>query len=102
MILRSYVAIPVESPWSDIRDSRVRSPGERTWFDSVVPCMSLLDWYFSLIGERLGIGSELMDKGNSELVSGLHATSTMTNPIIRSNNLCIINHMIGVFEIVLY
>ena len=102
MILRPYVATPLECPWSDISGSRVRSPCERTWFDSVVPCMSLLDWYVSLIGERLGIGSELMDKGNSELVSGLHPTSTVTNPIIRGNYLFIINHLMGVFQIVLY
>ena len=92
MTLRSYIVGLGVSPSSDIFWFKENSSCMRTWPGALaVTCLS--SGYGSEVREEFGMKSGLMDNCDSGLVPELHPARTMTNPIIKSNNLCIINYM---------
>ena len=97
MTFRSYIAELVVSPLSDIFGFKENCSCVRAWSGDVLLDMFLPLGYGSEIRGEFGMESELMGNCDSELVSELHPVRTMNNPITKSNNLCIINHMTRVY-----
>ena len=97
MTFRSYIAELVVSSLPDLFGFKENSSCVRTWSGDMLLAMCLPAGYVSEIREAFGMASGLMDNCDSELVSELHPARTMNNPITKSNNLCIINHMTRVY-----